>query len=191
MRASWPSTNRSATELQVDSGPIPAFACQENAPSPATTAISTASKSAKGRSVRTGCRMDGEVGRSARLGYEMPHAIKVGTMLEVPAMVWQLPALLPTVDFLSVGSNDLIQFFFAVDRSSPRVADRYDRLSPAALSILRSIVLHSDAFGVPVSLCGEMAGSPLEAMALIGIGFRSISMRPACGAVDVEATEAS
>lgn len=123
--------------------------------------------------------LDEEVGRSARLGYEMPHAIKVGTMLEVPAMVWQLPALLPKVDFLSVGSNDLIQFFFAVDRSSPRVADRYDRLSPAALSILRSIVLHSDAAGVPVSLCGEMAGSPLEAMALIGIGFRTISMRPA------------
>ena len=123
--------------------------------------------------------LDDEVARAARLGHELPLAIKVGTMLEVPALVWQLPALLPEVDFLSVGSNDLMQFFFAVDRNSPRVADRYDRLSPAVLSFLHSVVLQADQFGVPVSLCGEMAGQPLEAMALIGIGFRTISMRPA------------
>ena len=73
----------------------------------------------------------------------------------------------------------LVQFLFAVDRGSPRVAGRYDPLSPVVLSFLRSVVARCDDAGVPVSLCGEMAGSPLEAMALIGLGFRTISMPPA------------
>ena len=123
--------------------------------------------------------LENEVARMARLGRELPHSLRVGSMLEVPSLMWQLDSLLPEVDFISVGSNDLVQFLFAVDRGSPRVAGRYDPLSPVVLSFLRSVVARCDDAGVPVSLCGEMAGSPLEAMALIGLGFRTISMPPA------------
>ena len=122
--------------------------------------------------------LDREVARLARLGQDRPAAIRVGTMFEVPALAFQLPALLPHVDFVSIGSNDLFQFFFAVDRGNPRLAERYDTLAPGMLRFLRRIVRECDAAGVPVSLCGEMAGRPLEAMALIGIGLRSISMQP-------------
>lgn len=114
--------------------------------------------------------------RLERLGRPLPKAIRVGTMLEVPALAYQLPALLPLVDFISIGSNDLLQFFFAADRGNPKVAGRYDLLAPSALKLLRDICASATAAGVPVSLCGEMAGRPLEAMTLIGLGFRSISM---------------
>ena len=100
-------------------------------------------------------------------------------MLEVPALIWQLDALLPLVDFVSIGSNDLLQFFFASDRGNPRVSDRYDHLSPAVLNMLRSIVVKCREYDVTLTLCGEMANKPLEAMALIGLGFRRISMSPA------------
>ena len=96
-------------------------------------------------------------------------------MIEVPSLMWQLDALLPRVDFVSVGSNDLFQFLFASDRGNPRVSERYDVLSPGLLSLLRDLIARCEAYGVPVSLCGEMAGRPIEAMALIGLGFRSIS----------------
>ena len=99
-------------------------------------------------------------------------------MLEVPALAFQLPSLLNRVDFLSVGSNDLFQFLFASDRGNPRLADRYDPLSPGALSFLRYLVTECEKAGVPISLCGEMAGRPLDAMALVAIGFRSLSMAP-------------
>lgn len=117
-------------------------------------------------------------------GIAPPTNIRVGAMLEVPGLIWQLDALLPHLDFLSIGSNDLFQFLFAIDRGNPRVADRYDVLSPALLSAVRDILRKCDAAGVPVSLCGEMAGDPLEAMALLGIGMRSLSLSPsAFGAV--------
>ena len=93
--------------------------------------------------------------------------------------MWQLDALLPIIDFLSVGSNDLFQFLFATDRGNPRVADRYDVLSPGLLSLLKSLVERCQESDVSLSLCGEMAGHPIEAMALIGMGFRNISMPPA------------
>ena len=99
-------------------------------------------------------------------------------MLEVPALAYQMPALLKRVDFISVGSNDLFQFLFASDRGSQKISERYDSLSPAGLSFLKSIVDQCNATQTPISLCGEMAGSPLDAMALIGIGFRSLSMAP-------------
>jgi phosphotransferase system enzyme I (PtsP) len=102
--------------------------------------------------------------------------LKVGVMMEVPALAWQLPALFERVDFISVGSNDLTQFMFAVDRGNPRIADRYDVLSPAMLSFLRSISDACRNAGVTLSVCGEMAGRPLEAMALLGVGFRVLSM---------------
>ncbi|MFA5120794.1 phosphoenolpyruvate--protein phosphotransferase [Zavarzinia sp.] len=114
--------------------------------------------------------------RLERLGRPLPAAIRVGTMLEVPALAYQLPALLPLVDFISIGSNDLLQFFFAADRGNPKVSGRYDLLAPSALKLLRDICATCTAADVPVSLCGEMAGRPLEAMALFGLGFRSISM---------------
>ena len=123
--------------------------------------------------------LDIELGRRAANGGAPPGALRVGAMLEVPGLMWQLDSLLPLVDFLSVGSNDLFQFLFAADRGNPRVADRYDVLSPGLLSLLRALVERCRAAKVPLSLCGEMAGRPIEAMALIGIGFRSISMPPA------------
>jgi phosphotransferase system enzyme I (PtsP) len=123
--------------------------------------------------------LDRDVERQQRLGLPMPAAIRVGTMLEVPSLALQLPALLRRVDFVSIGSNDLMQFLFASDRGNSRLEGRYDILSPAALSFLRQIVRQCVDAGVPVSLCGEAAGRPLEAMALLGLGLRTISMSAA------------
>ncbi len=112
-------------------------------------------------------------------GRTEPARLMVGAMIEVPALLWQLDELLPLVDFVSVGSNDLMQFMFAIDRTNSRVADRFDTMNPSILRALRRIVRKCAAHNVPVTLCGEIAGRPLEALALIGIGFRSISMAPA------------
>jgi phosphotransferase system enzyme I (PtsP) len=114
-----------------------------------------------------------------RHGRPEPKKLMVGAMIEVPALLWQLDRVLPLADFASVGSNDLLQFLFAADRGNMRVADRFDSLNPAALKALRDIVAAAAKHNVPLTLCGEMAGKPLEAMALIGLGFRSISMAPA------------
>ncbi|MBI1207176.1 MAG: phosphoenolpyruvate--protein phosphotransferase [Azospirillum sp.] len=128
--------------------------------------------------------LDMELARLARDGHPAPAALQVGVMLEVPALLWQLPALLPRVDFLSIGSNDLSQFLFAYDRGNPRLGNRYDSLSPALLSALRQLVDQCRAAEVPLSLCGEIAGRPLDAMALIGIGLRALSMSaPSVGPV--------
>lgn len=107
-----------------------------------------------------------------------PSAVRVGAMVEVPHLLWQLPALLERVDFLSIGSNDLTQFLFATGRTDPRLVGRYDPLSPGMLSLLRDLVARCAKARVPLSLCGEMAGRPLEAMALIGAGLRSLSLSP-------------
>lgn len=123
--------------------------------------------------------VDRELERLAHMKAQPPRKVRVGTMLEVPALAFQLPSLLTTADFISVGSNDLMQFFFASDRGNPRLGTRYDLLSPPMLNFLKGIVEAAKARGVPVTLCGEMAGRPLEAMALIGLGFRSLSMAPA------------
>jgi len=128
--------------------------------------------------------LDIEVARERRLGHPLPETIKVGTMMEVPALAFQLDALLPLVDFISVGSNDLTQFLFAVDRNNPRICDRYDPLSPAMLTFLKGVADRCDAAGVAMSVCGEMAGRPLEAMALIGLGVRILSVAsPSVGPV--------
>jgi phosphotransferase system enzyme I (PtsP) len=123
--------------------------------------------------------VDRELERLSRTGGAPPRKVRVGTMLEVPALAFQLPALLSSTDFISIGSNDLMQFFFASDRGNPRLGNRYDLLSPPMLNFLKGIIDAARARGVPVTLCGEMAGRPLEAMALIGMGFRSLSMAPA------------
>jgi phosphotransferase system enzyme I (PtsP) len=115
----------------------------------------------------------------AKHGRAEPKKLLIGTMIEVPALLWQLDLLLPLVDFASVGSNDLMQFLFAADRGNMRVAERFDPLNPAALKALRVIVEAAERNAVPLTLCGEMAGKPLEAMAVIGLGFRAISIAPA------------
>jgi phosphotransferase system enzyme I (PtsP) len=119
-----------------------------------------------------------KVGQAAR-GHALPEKVLVGAMIEVPSILMELDALMERVDFVSVGSNDLLQFLFAADRSNPLVASRYDPLNVAALRALRRVVKAADTHEVPVTLCGEMAADPLGAMALIGLGFRSISMAPA------------
>jgi phosphotransferase system enzyme I (PtsP) len=107
-----------------------------------------------------------------------PAEVKAGAMLEVPALLWQLPALFARVDFVSVGSNDLFQFVFASDRTNPKVSSRYDVLSPPALSLMRDLAARAQAAGMQLTLCGEMAGTPIEAMAAIGCGFEHLSMQP-------------
>ncbi len=123
--------------------------------------------------------LEREVERERQRGGVLPERLRVGVMLEVPGLMWQLKPLLARADFLSVGSNDLYQFLFATDRGNPRVAERYDVLAPGMLSLLKSLVRACDEAGVPLSLCGEMAGTPVEAMTLIGLGFRTLSMSPA------------
>ena len=108
--------------------------------------------------------------------HEAPKNIVLGAMIEVPSILWQLDQLFSVVDFASIGSNDLMQFLFAADRGNTRIADRFDTLSPAMLRALRHIVEKGAKYRVPLTLCGEMAGRPLEAMALIGLGFRSLSL---------------
>jgi phosphotransferase system enzyme I (PtsP) len=108
----------------------------------------------------------------------MPAKINYGAMLEVPALAETLDILLPKVDFLSIGTNDLTQFLFAADRAHPKLAERYDWLSPAILRFLRRIVREANAHQVPVGICGEMGGRTLEAMALIGIGLERFSITP-------------
>jgi phosphotransferase system enzyme I (PtsP) len=108
-----------------------------------------------------------------------PSTIRYGAMLEVPALAETLDLLLPRLDFISIGTNDLTQFLFAADRSHPRLAERYDWLSPAILRFLKRVIAQCDAAGVPAGVCGEMGGRALEAMALIGIGVTRLSITPA------------
>ena len=122
--------------------------------------------------------IDKEVRHMVLHGYSLPRRLQIGAMIEVPALVWQLDRLFPLVDFVSVGSNDLLQFLFAADRTNLQVAERFDPLSYPVLRILGEITKSARSHGVPVTLCGEMAGNPIEAMALVALGFRSISMAP-------------
>jgi phosphotransferase system enzyme I (PtsP) len=126
------------------------------------------------------CRrlLDLELGRRSRRGIALPSELRVGAMVEVPALLWQLPELLPRVDFLSVGSNDLQQFLFAADRDNPAAAGRYDTLAPAMRRALAHVALAATEAGKPLGLCGEMAGDPLAAMALLCLGYRALSMSP-------------
>lgn len=105
-----------------------------------------------------------------------PAELRVGAMLEVPSLLWQLPAFLRETDFVSVGTNDLMQFLFAADRGTPALAQRYDLLSPPVLDLLADLAQQGAAAGVEVSVCGEHAARPLEAMTLIGLGIHSLSM---------------
>lgn len=129
---------------------------------------------------------DMEVKRASSLGKTLPRKIEVGVMLETPSLAWSVRAICDHADFVSVGANDLMQFFFAADRDNIRVADRYDPLHPASLSILRFIAEGCKNGGIPISLCGEMAGRPLEAICLVALGFEALSM-PVTGIGPVKA----
>ena len=109
----------------------------------------------------------------------LPERIHFGAMLEVPALAEVLDMLLPRLSFLSIGSNDLTQFLFAADRANPKLAERYDWLSPSILRFLKRVIQSTTGSGVDVGVCGEMGGRRLEALALMGIGYRRLSITPA------------
>ena len=110
---------------------------------------------------------------------KLPVAIRYGAMLEVPGLVETLDLMLPHLDFLSIGTNDLTQFLFAADRAHPRLAERYDWLSPTVMRYLARVVKLVSGTKVALGVCGEMGGRPLEAMALLGLGIERLSITPA------------
>ena len=113
-----------------------------------------------------------------RHGHSLPERLEIGAMLEVPSLLFQLDELLARVDFLSVGSNDLMQFLYAADRGNSRVASRFDALSIPVLRALRDIAAKGREHGKPVTLCGELASQPIGALALAIVGYRSLSVSP-------------
>jgi len=113
-----------------------------------------------------------------RHGHALPERVQIGAMLEVPALLYQLDELLTRVDFLSVGSNDLMQFLYAADRGNARVSQRFDILSAPVLRALKDIADKGRKHGKPVALCGELASQPIGALALAIIGYRSLSLSP-------------
>lgn len=119
--------------------------------------------------------VDIECDWARRRGRPLPALLRVGAMIECPSLLWHLDALLPLTDFVSVGSNDLFQYMYAADRTNPLVSDRYDPLSPPALRALQTIQKACADTGTPVSVCGELAGRPLEAFALLTLGFTRLS----------------
>ncbi|MBZ9811985.1 phosphoenolpyruvate--protein phosphotransferase [Mesorhizobium sp. BR1-1-9] len=123
--------------------------------------------------------IDREVRHLSRFAHHLPTSLKLGAMLEVPSLLFQLDELMKAVDFVSVGSNDLFQFVMAVDRGNTQLSDRFDTLSTPFLRVLKTIADAGARNHTPVTLCGELAGKPISAMALVGLGFRSISMSPA------------
>ncbi len=122
---------------------------------------------------------EGQMEFLGRRKKRLPTKIRYGAMLEVPALAETLDILLPKIDFLSIGTNDLTQFLFAADRADPRLAERYDWLSPAILRFIRRVVQTTDGYPVDVAICGEMGGRTLEALALIGLGIHRLSITPA------------
>jgi phosphotransferase system, enzyme I, PtsP len=114
-----------------------------------------------------------------RCGRPRPRDLKIGVMVEVPSLLWQLDEIAARADFLSVGSNDLLQYLYAADRDNKRVADRFDTLSTGFLRALKAIAEAGRRHNKPVTLCGEIGGRPLEAMTLIALGYRGLSMSAA------------
>ncbi|MCC2602707.1 phosphoenolpyruvate--protein phosphotransferase [Sphingopyxis yananensis] len=112
-------------------------------------------------------------------GKKLPNAVRYGAMLEVPGLIETLDLMLPHLDFLSIGTNDLTQFLFAADRAHPRLAERYDWLSPIVMRYINRVVKICEGSRVTLGVCGEMGGRPLEAMALLGLGIKRLSITPA------------
>lgn len=120
-----------------------------------------------------------EVERLKRAGQPVPASIEIGAMVEVPSLLFELDQLLPEADFVSIGSNDLVQFLTAADRANPRVAGSYDPIGLPRLRAIRLVVDAAARHGKPVTMCGELAGRPIEALALMAIGMTRLSMGPA------------
>ncbi len=123
--------------------------------------------------------VDREIAHLTRHKYEPPSELKIGVMVEVPSLLWQLDEICARADFLSVGSNDLVQYMYAADRDNPRVAKRFDNLSAPILRALKSVAEKANEAKKPLTLCGEMGGRPLEAIVLVALGYRGLSMSPA------------
>ena len=123
--------------------------------------------------------VDKAIAREKKLGHVLPESLEVGAMLETPSLVFAPEKFFQEVDFLSIGGNDLKQFFFAADRENERVRRRYDTLNVSFLSLIEKIVERCARTDTPLSFCGEDAGRPIEALCLAAIGLRSLSMRPA------------
>ena len=119
-----------------------------------------------------------EIEAHTRFGYKLPNSIQLGAMIEVPGLLYQLDELMHKVDFVSVGSNDLFQFMTASDRTNSALSNRYNPISRAFMRSLRQIARAGERHSTPFHLCGELAGEPLSAMALLGVGYKSISMSP-------------
>ena len=117
--------------------------------------------------------------RAETHGAGLPSTVEVGAMIEVPSILWDLDRLAAEADFLSVGSNDLFQFLYAADRDSPRLARRYDPLTSPFLTVLKQIAATGTRHGCRVTLCGELAGRPVEALILVALGYRNLSMNAA------------
>ena len=110
---------------------------------------------------------------------QLPSLVRYGAMLEVPSLAEQLDVLAPKLSFLSIGTNDLTQFLFAADRANPKLAERYDWISPSILRFLKRVLTSLDGHAIDIAVCGEMGGRQLEALALIGLGIRRLSITPA------------
>ncbi len=123
--------------------------------------------------------LENELEREARLGHVLPERVQIGAMLETPSLAFAPRQFFEMCDFISIGGNDLKQFFFAADRENERVRKRYDTLNVSFLSFLEQIVARCNETGTPVSFCGEDAGRPIEALCFAAMGLRSLSMRPA------------
>ena len=123
--------------------------------------------------------LEQELEHALKHGHPPPASVQAGLMLETPAVAFAPDACLELADFVAVGANDLMQYFFAADRQNPKVAERYDVLAPAPLSLLKSVRDACDRHGKPVSVCGEIAGRPLEACVLAALGYRRLSMTAA------------
>src|SRR5690606_26785901 len=117
-----------------------------------------------------------EFDKLPRLGFAQPEKLEIGAMIEVPSLLFELDRLLPETDFVSIGSNDLIQFLTAADRANPRVARNYDAIEVPRLRALKLIVDAAATHGKPLTMCGELAGRPIEALALLSIGMTRLSM---------------
>jgi phosphotransferase system enzyme I (PtsP) len=123
--------------------------------------------------------LDKTIAREQKLGHVLPSKIEVGAMLETPSLAFAPRKFFEEVEFLSIGGNDLKQFFFAADRENERVRRRYDTLNVSFLNLIERIVDRCTEVGTPLSFCGEDAGRPIEAMCFAAIGIRNLSMRPA------------
>ncbi len=123
--------------------------------------------------------MDKAIARETKLGHALPSSVEVGAMMETPSLAFAPQAFFEEVDFISIGGNDLKQFFFAADRENERVRKRYDTLSPPFLQFLQGVIARCEAAGTKLSFCGEDAGRPIEALCFAALGIRALSMRPA------------